>query len=361
MKKNLLLCILSLTAASQILAQGFANTSTNWTLPTAGGAIYSGTLASFVNLFDNGSGNDNGSQAWTTTDINGDGKPDLVAFLEKTAGDWVVPGPQGARFWKVYLNTGTGFSNTATNWTLPTTGGAIYSGTLASFVNLFDNGSGNDNGSQAWTTTDIDGDGKMDLVAFLEKQSGNYDVPGPQGARFWKVYLNNGTGFANTAVNWTLPATGGAIYSGTPASFVNLFDNGSGNDNGSQAWTTTDINGDGKPDLVAFLEKQSGNYDVPGPQGARFWKVYMNLSPVGVVENDPIDFDLNVYPNPFTDKFIIATDKKVGANIQVFNSLGILVSSQEMTESKAELNLKGQPSGIYFARIGSVTKKLIKE
>jgi len=58
--------------------QGFSTTATNWGLPP-GGYLNGGTNYSFNELYGGStSSGDNGSQLWTTSEMNGDGKPDLV-------------------------------------------------------------------------------------------------------------------------------------------------------------------------------------------------------------------------------------------------------------------------------------------
>jgi rubredoxin len=114
-----------------------------------------------------------GDQYWTTMDMTGDGLPDLVV----TAIDGVQFGSKGARSWKVYTNTKSGFAAQATTWSTPS-GGTI------------DNGyawvSGGDGyaGDQYWTTMDMTGDGLPDLVV-----TATDGVQfGSNGAPSWKVY-----------------------------------------------------------------------------------------------------------------------------------------------------------------------------
>src|SRR5262249_12291593 len=139
-----------------------------------------------------------GSNAWTTMDIDGDGKPDLVV----SAKGGLQFGEPGARFWNVYMNTGSGFASTPTKWCTPD-GGHTYQAIGFSQV------AGDDDyqGSNAWTTMDIDGDGKPDLVVSAK---GGLQF-GEAGARFWNIYGNTGNGFADTPKKWWTP-DGGHTY-----------------------------------------------------------------------------------------------------------------------------------------------------
>jgi hypothetical protein len=187
-----------------------------------------------------------------------------------------VPGSGANRYWKVYLNTGTGFAATATSWTLPA-GGLVSSSGNQSF-NALTGGmnSGSVTGTQAWNTIDINGDRLLDLVVSAEQQAnGAFAVPGSGANRYWKVYLNTGTGFAATATSWTLPAGGRITFNGNE-SFIGLSEQPYySNVTGGQTWNTLDLNGDGRLDLVVILERLSnGDFQVPGTDPTRYWKVF---------------------------------------------------------------------------------------
>jgi N-acetylneuraminic acid mutarotase len=70
--------------------------------------------------------------------------------------------------------------------------------------------------------------------------------------------------------------------------------------------------------------------------------------------------EANVYPNPFCNKINI-TLNNTKQTVQIFNALGSLVHSAVIENETIEVDLTNQPSGIYFIKIGSITKKLIKE
>ena len=70
--------------------------------------------------------------------------------------------------------------------------------------------------------------------------------------------------------------------------------------------------------------------------------------------------NFNVYPNPSSGIVNVTcnTDK---FKIEIFNSLGELVSLSFGEGQKGESNISSQPSGIYFIKVGYITKKIIKE
>ncbi|MBP6698300.1 MAG: hypothetical protein KA175_11825, partial [Flavobacteriales bacterium] len=73
---------LALLTISMALAQGFPSTSVDWSLP-AGGQVDGGVNQGF-NLLS-AIGYDTNSDTWSTVDINGDSKPDLVCTGTRAA------------------------------------------------------------------------------------------------------------------------------------------------------------------------------------------------------------------------------------------------------------------------------------
>jgi hypothetical protein len=277
--KKVFITLTLIFIVSSGFAQGFDATSINFELP-AGGNITTTENNSYYDINDNfGAATDlNDSNLWYVMDMNGDAKSDLLIIQEKVAGNFAVPGTTGNRYWKVHLNTGSGFEATAINWALPA-GGNISATANNSYYDISDNfGATTDlNGSNLWYVMDMNGDAKPDLLVIQEKVAGNFAVPGTTGNRNWKVYLNNGSGFETTAINWALP-TGGNIVSAANNSYYDINDNfGATTDlNGSTLWYVMDMNGDRAPDLLVHQEKQAGAYKVLGTTGNRYWRVYLN-------------------------------------------------------------------------------------
>src|SRR6185369_8169441 len=79
---------------------GFASTPTSWTVPSC--QYLRGTSST----------TQQGGPAYSTLDMNGDGKPDLV-IADTLSGCLTVAKTQ----WLVYLGTGDGFAATPTSWT----------------------------------------------------------------------------------------------------------------------------------------------------------------------------------------------------------------------------------------------------
>jgi hypothetical protein len=76
--------------------------------------------------------------------------------------------------------------------------------------------------------------------------------------------------------------------------------------------------------------------------------------------------DFTLYPNPTTGLFRIKSKLQVAVqSVMVYNSIGVLVLNQNMTNNEQELDLQNQPAGIYFVRIATIngfeTQRLLIE
>ncbi|RZK13173.1 MAG: T9SS type A sorting domain-containing protein [Flavobacterium sp.] len=340
---------------------GFSSTATNWALP-AGGHTDNGINYSFHQIAQStGAAYDLGSQSWTVMDMNGDSKPDLVVYNENmAAGDALVYGSGSNRYWKVYLNTTSGFSPTATNWTLPV-GGHKDNGVNYSFHQIAQStGAAYDLGSQSWTVMDMNGDAKLDLVVYNENQTaGDALVYGSGANRYWKVYSNSTSGFSATATNWSLPV-GGHKDNGVDYSFYQIAEStGAAYDLGSQAWTVMDMNGDHKPDLVVYNENMAaGDALVYGSGSSRYWKVYLGSGSLAVPTVAKDRFV--VYPNPVSETLFVKA-ATAGSVYELFDGNGRVVRAGDLSGETNAVDVSGVLSGVYFLRIDGEVLKVVKK
>ena len=252
---------------------GFATTPVNWSTPTGGVASQGYIETSYT-----ADPTEVGSQTWSLVDMNGDGKPDLLLTdsinAQQAALQYGVGQVGVGQYWKVFLNTGTGFAANSVNWPTPDGGisaeGYIWNIYIAATTDV---------GSESWSLADMDGDGKPDLVVTDSVSASQiqtqFGVGQPGVGQYWKVYINNGTGFSTTPVHWNT-ATGGVAGGG----FIETTYAASGAEVGNQSWDLRDLDGDGKPDLVVTdsvnVSQSPVQFGVGQPGIGQYWKVYLN-------------------------------------------------------------------------------------
>ncbi len=224
----------------------FDTTATIWPVPDSTTAT--GFYAPLVS--------NNGSQ-WATVDLDGDGRPDLVQTADPASvgpTPWLGAGTTGGASWRVYKNTGQGFATTPMVWSLP------------GQVSTVDYSAVNGLGAQAiWSTVDLDGDKKPDLVRTADPSAGKMAFDGGVAGAYWEVYFNTGSGFSATPVQWHLPA------SGLPAGFWTTAAAGA-----SENWGLYDLDGDGVPELVQTSDPATNNgvFLPTASGGSPYWKVF---------------------------------------------------------------------------------------
>ena len=221
-------------------------------------------------------------------DVNGDGKADLIyihpsthvifTFLSKGDGTYTkVSNPLGTSFdaasgtWTVGDVTGDGKADlvyihpsTHTIFTFVSKGDGTYTKVINPLGSSFDAATG------AWTTDDVNGDGKTDLVyihpathtifTFFSKGDGAFTKVGfSLGSSFdaygtWVTGDVNGDGrpdlvFVNPAGHAirSFLSKGDGTYVGATNPLGSSFDAGSG------TWASADLNADGKTDLAYIL------------------------------------------------------------------------------------------------------------
>jgi G:T-mismatch repair DNA endonuclease (very short patch repair protein) len=244
---------------------GFATTPTEFALPAVGAdanRVPFAQLASDESVIGMLGSGDLSVIAYVTSDMDADGKPDLV-ITERNA----VPGV-GSSKWLVYKNTGTGFAATPIEYALPAVGADANRVPFAQIANNESILGTHSDGSlivMAYVTTDMDGDGKPDLVLTTHG-----DVAGV-GVKTWQVFAGSPTGFAATPTAFALPDVGAAADRVPFAQFANAESIIGTHPDGSLAeiaYVTTDMDGDGKPDLV--LTTRDGATSV----GVHSWQVF---------------------------------------------------------------------------------------
>jgi hypothetical protein len=68
-----------------------------------------------------------------------------------------------------------------------------------------------------------------------------------------------------------------------------------------------------------------------------------------------------IYPNPANDLIHIDRAASETSVLQVYNSLGTIVLSKELTKTNESITISSLANGIYFLKFDGVTKKIIKQ
>jgi len=341
---------------------GFATTPATWRVPPGGYYSSTGNWGFNATSGNAASGSTLYNQSWSTMDIDGDKKPDLVITAQNDASGYEkVFSPGNNPYWIVYLNNGTSFSTTASNWMIPVGGYYGSAGNWGYNTISADASSSSTPNNQTWSTMDIDGDGKADLVVSAQNDASGYEkVFSPTNNPYWKAYLNTGTRFSATATNWRVPV--GGLYNNTGnwgynATFGLASTNSTIN---NQSWSTTDIDGDKKPDLIVTAQNDASGYEkVFSPTNNPYWKVYKSASTVGFDNTEEKSAqDVKIYPNPSTGRFtILFSHEAVKASAEVYNIMGEKVLQSE----GLHFDLSNLPKGAYMALISDGAKTYTKK
>jgi hypothetical protein len=223
-----------------------------------------------------GAGAADGDSSWTLLDLTGDGKRDLVITATQVSFTLRTPGYPSDPHWEVYPNTGTGFGARA-SWTLPRGGTGSGGYLAASHLPL------NVPGDTAWTTTDLNGDRKPDLVVTGQLEGGGqlgvYQFGRLANEPQWRVFKNTGQGFAMEAHRWITPS-GGHYDKGFSSTA------GKGAKVGDESFSLIDLNADAQPELVITANtvedplNPGGGFTIdvaPGLGTRPRWRVYRNV------------------------------------------------------------------------------------
>ncbi len=224
---------------------GFASSATTWSTPNVG--LSDGPFTTF---------SASGTRWWATMDLDGDHRPDLVQTGDPArSGGYVFGAGTASPYWRVFRNSGSGFASAGTNWATPDIGlsDGPYVTTAAA-------------GTRWWTTMDIDGDSRPDLVQTGDPtRSGGYVFGAGTVGAHWRVFANSGAGFSASGTNWATPDIG--LSDGPYTTFAA---------SGTRWWTTVDMNNDGRVDLAQTGDPaRSGGYVFAGSGGApASWRVH---------------------------------------------------------------------------------------
>ncbi|MAW21634.1 MAG: hypothetical protein CMD16_04485, partial [Flavobacteriales bacterium] len=83
--------------------------------------------------------------------------------------------------------------------------------------------------------------------------------------------------------------------------------------------------------------------------------ININGDNILAIEENNSNFNIAIYPNPTKGIFSIRTDAK-DMRVEIYSTLGRLVSEENIIGGLQHIDLNGQPKGIYFIKLKSGTK-----
>ncbi len=221
---------------------GFAEHHIRWPVPESGSE--DGFFSPWWNM---------DTRWFTTMDLTGDGRPDLVQTGDHTRQNGFVWRDEFGPYWKVWPGEGVGFAPDFIRWSVPESGQSdgFFAPTWS-------------HGTRWFTTRDLDGDGRMDLIQSGDSsREGGFvwrDAQGP----FWKVWRGGMQGFESQHTRWAVPE------SGHNDGFFALYWA-----HGDRWFSTMDLNGDGRLDLLQTGDPSRQGGHVFQDETGAYWRVWL--------------------------------------------------------------------------------------
>ncbi len=201
----------------------------------------------------------------TLLDLTGDGRADLVVTRDECTDDEV-----GNSIWLVYENTGSAFSDSATEWGLPPESQKyteLWRDVYAAQAEKCQSGDPVE-GYFRSTLLDLTGDGKPDLVVTRDECTDD-----EIGNSYWLVYENTGAEFSDSATEWSLPPESQKYteqWQDLSTAQTEKCQSGDPTE-GFFRSTLLDLSGDGRPDIVVTRDECTSD-----EIGNSIWMVYEN-------------------------------------------------------------------------------------
>jgi hypothetical protein len=227
----------------QNTGSGYSSSPTSWSLPAG---FSNGSLNALTDT-------NPAEPTWALLDVNADGRSDfVVTHDDSTEG-------LGTTLWQVYLNNGSGFASSATDWLLPEGFPA------RTFDRVYDD---DPSTAPSWGLLDIDGNGRIDLVVTRDDDAGVSGL----GTSSWLYHSNTGSRFRTEGVPWTFPDS----YP------TNAFQTLTDADPASPSWAIADLDRDGLLDLVITRDDDAGIDEL----GTLRWQLFSGDGESGFAEEN---------------------------------------------------------------------------
>lgn len=153
-------------------------------------------------------------------------------------------------------------------------------------------------------------------------------------------------------VNDIVQADNGRLYVATD---IGVF----GSANGGTSWEAISS---GMPNVVVtdmHIHEPSG-YLYAATYGRSIYKIDLSQIVLGT-DSELLNAELTIFPNPASDVVTISTSKNLEGQISIYNELGRLVLSEEISGTQKTLSVSNLPTGLYFVSVSSENRKITKK
>lgn len=95
----------------------------------------------------------------------------------------------------------------------------------------------------------------------------------------------------------------------------------------------------------------------------KFFRSLCEVTPAGIADDERKGKDITVFPNPFSEKLEIRSQKSENGDalVEVFDVMGRKLLSEHLTGFSHSISTDQWQAGIYFVKLGNVVKKVVKE
>ncbi len=110
---------------------------------------------------------------------------------------------------------------------------------------------------------------------------------------------------------------------------------------------------------AAYIAVEDGEYSVTVTNTAGCeWTTEAQSIVITSLENNPI-FNLQLYPNPASEKLTIETQEAI-ENLEIINILGQVIWSQNKVNNRQTIDITDYPNGIYYLKINTQAQERVE-
>jgi hypothetical protein len=160
---------------------------------------------------------------------------------------------------------------------------------------------------------------------------------------------NQGLKYLNV---WSLALIGKNIFAGTMGGGIFLSD-----DNG-ESWL---IKNTGMPMVLRMKFAIRGDTIYAGTLVSGVFRAKLSDFGISAVKEKNQNIENIIYPNPASDFININSANIIGKEISIYDMLGNKLITATAESPETRINIESLPIGVYFIKMGGMTKMFVKE